>query len=184
MEAAGMKDATRPSVGSSSSRTTPFVILIMGVAGSGKSTVGEKLAATLNWSFRDADDFHPPQNVAKMGSGLPLDDNDRRPWLAAIRAYIDVCLAENRGAVVTCSALKERYRTALIGDPTRVKLVYLAGDPGVILDRMKKRQGHFMKPEMLTSQLAALEPPQRCLAIDIGKTPDEIVTNILRGLGL
>jgi gluconokinase len=161
-----------------------MVIIVMGVAGSGKTTVGEKLAAALGWSFRDADDFHPPENVAKMSAGLPLDDRDRAPWLAAIRAHIDACLARGEGSVVTCSALKEAYRRVLVADPARVKLVHLTGDFALLAARIGSRQGHFMKPAMLHSQLAALEPPPDALAVDIAPPPDEIVAHIRRALAL
>ncbi len=162
----------------------PTVVLLMGVAGSGKTTVGLKLAAALGWSFRDADDFHPPENVAKMSAGTPLTDRDRAPWLAAIRAHIEVVLARGESAVVTCSALKEVYRAAAIPPAAHVKLVHLAGDFSLIRERMNARQGHFMKPEMLESQFATLEPPAQALTVDIAKTPDEIVAEIRRQLSL
>ena len=101
----------------------PLVVLLMGVSGTGKTTVGQKLAAALGWSFRDADDFHSPENIAKMSAGVPLTDEDRAPWLAAIHAHIETTLARGEPAVVTCSALKESYRRLLITDPARVKLV-------------------------------------------------------------
>lgn len=156
----------------------------MGVAGSGKTTIGMKLAAALGWRYGDGDDFHPPENVAKMSSGRRLDDRDRAPWLAAIRRHIEGCLARNEGAVVTCSALKEAYRAEIRVDPARVKLVHLAGSFDLILDRMHQRQGHFMRPEMLQSQFEALEPPRDALAIDIAMPPDEIVARIRTELGL
>src|SRR5687767_2518970 len=140
----------------------PVFVMLMGVSGSGKTTVGQKLAEELGWSFRDADDFHPPANVAKMSAGLPLDDSDRAPWLAAIRAYLETTLARGESGVVTCSALKESYRAAAIPDPQRVQLVHLAGDFNLILERMQQRE-HFMKPEMLKSQFATLEPPRDAL---------------------
>ena len=161
-----------------------MVILVMGVAGSGKTTVGCALAAALGWSFRDADDFHPPANVAKMSAGLPLDDTDRAPWLAAIRAHIDACLARGENAIVTCSALKEKYRAGLVADPARVKLVHLTGSPALLATRIAGRAGHFMKPEMLASQLAALEPPRDALAVDIAESPDQLVARIRRALAL
>jgi gluconokinase len=161
----------------------PVVVLLMGVAGSGKTTVGEKLAQALGWSFRDADDFHPPANVAKMSAGTPLSDADRAPWLAAIRAHITATLNRGECGVVTCSALKQSYRAAAIPDPARVKLVHLAGDFDLILDRMNQRE-HFMKPEMLKSQFATLEPPDAALTVDITRTPEAIVAEIRRELGL
>ena len=162
----------------------PEFVMLMGVSGSGKTTVGLKLAEALGWSFRDADDFHPPQNVAKMSAGTPLTDHDRAPWLAAIRAHIEASLARGESGIVTCSALKERYRTAAIPDNGRVKLVHLTGDFDLILSRMQTRQGHFMKPEMLRSQVETLEPPSTAVKIDIAKTPDEIVTEIRQRLGV
>ena len=160
-----------------------MVVVLMGVAGSGKTTIGEQLAQELGWAFADADRFHPAANVEKMSAGQPLDDRDRAPWLAAIRRYIDDAVASERNAVVTCSALKERYRTALIGDPQRVKLVYLRGTREVLWERISGRQNHFMKPAMLDSQLAALEEPSTALVIDINQSLGEVVAAIRRGLG-
>lgn len=162
----------------------PTVVLLMGVAGCGKTTVGLQLAATLGWTFRDADDFHPPDNVAKMSSGVPLNDRDRTAWLAAIRAYIEAALARGESAVVTCSALKETHRAAAMPPGDRVKLVHLTGSFELILARMNARQGHFMKPEMLESQFATLEPPTSATAIDIARSPEEIVAEIRRRLAL
>lgn len=163
-----------------------MVIVLMGVAGCGKTTVGQQLAAALGWEFRDADDFHPPANVAKMSAGTPLTDADRAPWLTAIRAHLDVHLARGTGCVVTCSALKERYRAVLLGTdgPARVQLVHLTGSPALLAARIGGRQGHFMKPEMLQSQLATLEPPRDALSVDITPPPAEIVGEILRRLHL
>jgi carbohydrate kinase (thermoresistant glucokinase family) len=162
----------------------PRVVLLMGVSGSGKTTVGERLAAMLGWSFRDADDFHPPENVAKMSAGTPLDDHDRAPWLAAIRAHIENSLARGESGVVTCSALKEAYRAAALPADGRVKLVHLAGDFDLILERMQSRQGHFMKPEMLRSQFETLEPPADAVTVNVAKTPDEIALEIRQRLEL
>lgn len=159
-----------------------MVIVLMGVAGSGKTTVGEVLAAQLHWAFRDADSFHPPANVAKMSAGTPLTDEDRAPWLAAIRAYIEACLARKEGAIVTCSALKERYRDALMADPVRVKLVQLTGSPELLAERIGGRKGHFMKPGMLQSQLATLEAPHNALTIDVTPPPEQIAAEIRAAL--
>ena len=155
-----------------------MVIVLMGVAGSGKTTVGRALAAQLGWTFRDADEFHPPENVEKMSHGIPLTDNDRRPWLAAIRAYVDETLARGASAVVTCSALKERYRRIIVPDPAQVKLVYLAGGFALIAERLRARTGHFMRPEMLSSQFADLEPPRDALTVDIAQSIEDIVAQI------
>ena len=161
-----------------------MVIVLMGVAGSGKTTVGLALVAQLGWTFRDADDFHPPVNVEKMSRGIPLTDRDRQPWLAAIRAYIDETLARGDSAVVTCSALKERYRQIIVPDPARVRLVYLAGDFALIAERLRARKGHFMKPAMLSSQFSALEPPRDALTVDIAEPPEVIVARIRTALSL
>ena len=161
-----------------------MVILLMGVAGSGKTTIGQQLAKELGWRFADADRFHPAANVAKMSAGQPLDDDDRKPWLAAIRAHIDEALAEGRSVVVTCSALKQRYRDALVGDPERVKLVYLKGTREVLWQRISGRKNHFMKPAMLDSQLAALEEPSNAHVVDINQTSEQIIAAIRSALVL
>ena len=156
----------------------------MGVAGCGKTTIGRLLASELGWRFDDADSFHPPANVAKMSSGMPLSDTDRTPWLAAIRQHIETCLAEHTGAVVTCSALKDAYRQIITVAPERVKLVHLHGTRELLWERIGGRQGHFMKPEMLESQLATLETPTDALTVDISPEPVAIVDNIRRALSL
>lgn len=161
-----------------------MIILVMGVAGSGKTTIGRLLADTLGWSFADADDFHPPENIAKMAAGHPLDDRDRAPWLAALRAHLDHCLARGENTVVTCSALKQRYRDALIADPVKIRLVYLHGTRDLLLSRLAARHGHFMGPTMLDSQLATLEPPANALQVDVTPPPEVIVAEIRRRLGL
>jgi gluconokinase len=161
-----------------------MVILVMGVSGSGKTTVGSLLAHDLGWTFADADDFHPAANVAKMAAGHPLDDADRAPWLTAIRAFIDRCLSQTENAVVTCSALKERYRQVLTAGASEVKLVYLYGNPALLRARLSARPDHFMKPTMLDSQIAALEPPTGALSIDVAATPPEIVQKIRRVLAV
>jgi gluconokinase len=156
----------------------------MGVAGSGKTTIGRALAASLGWNFRDADEFHPPANIAKMSAGQPLTDADRAPWLAAIRAHLDEKITRGENAVVTCSALKENYRAQLVTDPARVKLVHLTGDPALLASRIAGRTDHFMKPGMLASQLAALEPPRDALTVDVAAAPEKIVAEIRRALSL
>ena len=162
----------------------PLIIIIMGVAGSGKSLVGLKLARALGWTFREGDEFHPAANIAKMSAGIPLDDADRVPYLLAVRAEIESCLDERRSAVVACSALKESHREMLAVDPARVKFVHLTGDPALIRDRLAGRHGHFMKPEMLASQLAALEPPADALTLDIAEEPDQLVARIRTAFAL
>jgi len=156
----------------------PLVVLIMGVAGTGKTTVGQALAEASGWAFRDADDFHPPSNIKKMAAGLPLKDADRDPWLAAIRVHITATLARGESTVVTCSALKESYRRFIIGRSEGVKVVHLHGDPELIRRRIAERKNHFMKPEMLDSQLADLEPPQDALKLDIAEPVATLVAKI------
>jgi gluconokinase len=161
-----------------------MVIVIMGVAGSGKTTVGQALAAELGWEFADADQFHPPANIAKMGAGQALDDTDRAPWLAGIRAFIEAAVQARRDAIVTCSALKERYREILLcGDP-RVRLIYLKGTREILSVRIRGREGHFMKPEMLEGQLAALEEPVSAVTVDIDQPLLNVTAEIRRALDL
>ncbi|HTV46002.1 MAG TPA: gluconokinase [Stellaceae bacterium] len=137
----------------------PSVAVVMGVSGAGKTAVGERLARRLGWEFAEGDRFHPPENVAKMQSGHPLDDADRAPWLAAIAAAIDAWQARGSRGVVTCSALKRAYRQRIIGDRAGVRLVYLEGSRQLIGARLAARRGHFMPASLLDSQFAALEPP-------------------------
>jgi len=156
----------------------------MGVAGSGKTTVGRLLAEGLGWRFRDADEFHPAANIEKMVAGIPLDDRDRAPWLAAIRAEIDRCLARGKGAVFGCSALRESYRLALVSDPSRVHLAQLEGSQELIRERLRQRQGHFMKEDMLRSQFEALEPPADAFVVNVARSPGEIVLQIRTHFGV
>ncbi len=161
----------------------PLVILLMGVSGCGKTTLGRLLAARLGWAFFDGDDFHPPQNVARMARGEPLSDEDRRGWLAALAALVDDRLAANAPAVLACSALKASYRAGLrCGDP-RVALVYLRGSYGVIHPRLMARRGHFMPPGLLVSQFAALEEPTDALVVPVEAPPEAALGLVLAGLG-
>jgi gluconokinase len=156
------------------------IILLMGVAGSGKSTVGQLLARELGWGYHEADDFHPPANKEKMGRGVPLDDTDRAPWLAAIRATMEASAAAGQSAVFTCSALKESYRRQLIGGLPGVRLVFLSGERALLQARLEARPGHYMKAGMLDSQLAILEPPRDALKLDVRESPTELVATIRR----
>jgi gluconokinase len=163
----------------------PRAIVVMGVAGSGKTTVAALLAGRLGASFAEGDDFHSPANVAKMAAGHPLDDDDRWPWLRGIRDWFAKELHEGRSAVVPCSALKRSYRDLLrtAGD---VHLVHLTGSRELLSERIQGRAGHFMKPEMLDSQLAALEPLQDDepgFTVDVTPRPDQIVDEALHLLG-
>ncbi|WP_437782560.1 gluconokinase [Sorangium sp. So ce1097] len=161
-----------------------MIVIVMGVSGAGKTTVGQRLARDLSWEFVDADDLHPAANVEKMRAGKPLDDRDRAPWLAALSACIRRFLDEGRDAVIACSALKAAYRAQLLVDPARMRLVHLTGDPALIAARLATRAGHFMPAGLLATQLAALEPPEDALRVDIGGAPDEIAADVRRALGL
>lgn len=155
-------------------------LIVMGVSGCGKSSVGKALAQSLGWDFYDADDFHPPQNVAKMAGGIPLDDSDRAPWLALLNELISSSLKEDKPGVLACSALKERYRQQLMDGNDGVQIVYLKGSYDLIWSRMEKRTDHYMKPHMLKSQFDALEEPTNALTIDTSVSVDDIVKEILK----
>jgi gluconokinase len=160
-----------------------MVIVLMGVTGSGKTTIGRLLSRELNWKFYDADDFHTPANIEKMRSGTPLNDEDRRPWLERLNELIRRCLERNETAVLACSALKESYREFLLIDD-RVRLIYLKGDSGIIQKRLSERREHYMNPSLLDSQFETLEEPERGWHVDISLSPDEIVKVIKSYLGL
>ena len=165
----------------------PAVIVVMGVASSGKTSLGERLAERLGWPFRDADSFHPPENVAKMAGGTPLNDDDRKPWLAAIAAWIDDLRAKGEHGIVTCSALKRAYRQVIVGDRPDVALVYLKGSRELIGRRMAARQHHFMPPALLDSQFAALEEPgpdENALVVSVEAGKEAIVQDMVERLGL
>ncbi|WP_433331118.1 gluconokinase [Spirillospora sp. CA-294931] len=159
------------------------ILLVMGVSGSGKTTVGALLAGRLHWDYAEADDFHPAANVAKMHAGEPLTDEDRWPWLRAIAAWMDERLAAGDTAVVTCSALKRSYRDLLCEGRPQVRIVYLEGDRDLIARRMAARQGHFFPTRLLDSQLADLEPPgpdENPITVSVDGTPARITAEILR----
>jgi len=164
----------------------PSVIVLMGVSGSGKSTIGAALSKELGWPYADADEFHPPANVAKMKSGQPLTDDDRWPWLEAIAAHIDSAREKGRHAIVSCSALKRVYRDILIGARDDVRLVLLDGTRDEIFARMSARKDHFMPLALLDSQFATLERPgaeERPVVVSINGTPEEIAAAIVAGIG-
>lgn len=158
------------------------MIVVMGVAGTGKTTVGALLAGRLGWRYAEADDFHSAENVAKMAAGEPLTDEDRAPWLAAIGRWIDERAAEAAPGVVSCSGLRRVYRDQLRGGRPQVRLVFLEGSRELIMRRLAARHGHFMRVEMLDSQFAALEPPQPdedVTEVSIDATPEQIVDEIV-----
>ncbi len=156
----------------------------MGVSGCGKSTVGVRLAQLLGWEFHDGDDFHPPANKIKQGAGIPLDDHDRRPWLGAIRAFMEEAHSQGRHLVIPCSALRERYRDWLGRGLPWVQFVHLQGDKELIRERLKARTGHFMSPTLLDNQYATLEAPLDALTVDVGPPPESIASEIILRLRL
>jgi gluconokinase len=156
--------------------------IVMGVSGSGKTSVGKLLAEQLGWDFYDADHFHPPQNIAKMANGIPLDDADRAPWLAALHDMIASSLKTDRPGVLACSALKEGYRQQLMDGNEGVQLIYLKGSYDLIWSRMENRTDHYMKPHMLKSQFDALEEPITAQTIDISMPVGEIVQEIISSM--
>ncbi|WP_077963465.1 gluconokinase [Ensifer adhaerens] len=161
-------------------------IVVMGVSGSGKTTVGEALAARLGWRFVEGDSFHPPENVAKMSAGIPLDDNDREPWLRTLAAEIAKDEAAGRPSVVGCSALKRAYRDTLRTGAPRVRFVHVHGDRAVLADRLSHRAGHFFPASLLDTQLAALEPlgpDEDGVVVDVALATGEQVDLALRRLG-
>ena len=160
-----------------------MVIVLMGVSGAGKTTVGQLLASQLGWDFADADDYHPAANVEKMRTGIPLTDADRAPWLKTLRALIAGWIAAGKNEVLACSALKHAYRETLQVAP-EVQIVYLKGTPQLLHQRLHSRHGHFMTEQMLESQLATLEEPEHALVVNVDRSPAEIVTAIQVRLGL
>jgi gluconokinase len=158
------------------------IFIVMGVSGSGKTTVGQLLASRLGCGFRDGDEFHPESNVSKMRSGTPLNDEDRRPWLLAIQAHMKAEHAAGRDGVVACSGLKEAYRDLLLRGEPWVRFIHLTGPREVIAERMQSRPGHFMPVTLLDSQLATLEPPTDAWVEDLRRAPEEIVENVLKRL--
>lgn len=157
----------------------PRFVILMGVAGCGKTSVGRALAQKLNWNFYDADDFHPPENISKMANGHPLNDLDRAPWLAALRDLIANCLGADHPGVLACSALKESYRLKLMQDNPDVLLVYLKGEYDLIAARVASREAHYMRPAMLRSQFDALEEPLNAYTLNVSLKVEEITERIM-----
>jgi gluconokinase len=159
------------------------IVIIMGTTGAGKTTTGTMLAAQLKWEFADADTLHPPANIEKMSRGIPLNDADRAPWLAAMRKAILKWIAAGKNVVLACSALKRAYREELRPRP-EVKIIYLKGDYALFAERIHQRHGHFAGEAILAGQFADLEEPDDAISIDAAKSTDEIVAEIRRRLAL
>ena len=167
-------------------RGNPPILVIMGVSGSGKTTIAEQLSARLGWPFEEGDLLHPEANIAKMHAGIPLDDADRLPWLERVAAWIDGQRAKKQPGIITCSALKRAYRQIIVGDRPEVRLVYLRGGRDVMVEHLAGRHGHFMPPELLRSQIDTLEEPDPSedpLTIDVGPPPAQVADEIIRLLG-
>jgi gluconokinase len=165
----------------------PCALVVMGVSGSGKSTIADRLAERLAWTYEDADRFHPASNVAKMSAGHALTDEDRWPWLVAIAEEIDRVCAAGEHAVIACSALKRAYRDILVHGRNDVRIIYLKGTEDLIASRLAQRKGHFMPPGLLTSQFKTLEPPgesENPVTVSIDASIETIVDDIVRQLGL
>ncbi len=161
-----------------------MIVILMGVSGSGKTTVGRHLADKLNWQLLDADDFHPPANIEKMSRGVPLEDSDRWPWLDRLNEMVKAAESRGENVLLACSALKARYRDRLSRDCKDVKVVYLKGEFNLIEARLMARKGHYMKAGLLKSQFAALEEPGGALVIDIGDEPERIAASLLKALNI
>lgn len=163
---------------------TVNAIVLMGVSGSGKTAVGKALSDALGWQFYDGDDFHPPENVAKMADGIPLTDKDRAPWLDNLHDLIAKAINTRNPIVLACSALKETYRGILRKGNPGIVFVYLKGDFDLIFKRMQQRKGHYMRPEMLRSQFETLEEPADALVVTIDKDVASITKRIIQELNL
>jgi len=160
-----------------------MIVIVMGVVGAGKTTVGRLLAEQSGWRFADADDFHPAVNIEKIRRGIALSDEDRRPWLESLRAAITQWITEERSVVLACSALKRSYRQELRVGP-EVRFVYLKGGADLIAQRLRSREGHFANEQILTSQFADLEEPEEAVTVAIAAPPHQIVAEIRTKLGL
>jgi gluconokinase len=157
-----------------------MVVIVMGVTGAGKTTIGRALATSLGWEFHDGDDLHTEASKRKKHGGAALDDSDRAPWLSALRKLIQAMLSEGRNGVVACSALKQSYRDELVVDPNSVKIVYLKGTKQIIAERLRNRTDHFMNPALLQSQFDTLEEPRDAIIVDVSMAPEAIVNAINR----
>ena len=161
-----------------------MVIILMGVSGAGKTTIGRRLAKDLGWQFHDGDDFHPQANIDKMRQGIALTDTDRDTWLVVLEDIIHNIVRKRHSAIIACSALKNAYRKRLQTDPDMVKFIYLKGSYVLIQERMQGRQGHYMKEDLLASQFDTLEEPSGVLTVDVVQEPVVIVGLIKEALRL
>ena len=161
-----------------------MIVVLMGVSGSGKTTIGALLAKALKWRFYEGDDLHCAANRSKMSRGIPLTDADRLPWLHRIRRLVDQCLADGVDAVIACSALKQSYRAVIVSDSRQVRIVYLKGSPKLVEARLGKRKDHFMPSSLLPSQFEALEEPRDAITIDVSATPAQIADAIRKRLAI
>jgi gluconokinase len=160
-----------------------MIVIVMGVVGAGKTTIGNLLAAQLGWEFADADDFHPQSNVEKIRKGISLNDEDREPWLDRLRVAILGWIARGRNVVLACSALKRAYRARLQASPD-VRFVYLKGSAALIANRLRARHGHFAGESILAGQLADLEEPKDAVTVEVSESPEQIVSDIRKALNL
>ncbi len=164
-----------------------MIIVLMGVSGCGKTTIGTNLARRLNWEYQEGDALHPQKNILKMSEGIPLNDDDRKPWIARIADWIETRCIAGRDGVISCSALKEVYRQTIRGTQTDLQFVYLRGSRELLSDRLAYRKDHFMPPNLLESQLDLLEEPsidEQAMVVTIDSTPEKIVQKICDSLGL
>jgi gluconokinase len=164
-------------------RSSGVVVVLMGVSGSGKTTIGTRLGAELGWPFADGDDYHPRANIEKMENGIPLTDQDRMPWLETLRDLIAGWISEGTSAVLACSALKQVYRDKLNVGP-EVRFVFLKASPELLRHRLQARVDHYMKDNMLQSQLATLEPPENTVVVDVSGTVEDSVRQVREKLQL
>ena len=156
-----------------------MIIVLMGVSGSGKTTIGQRLAQGLGWRFIEGDEYHPPANVKKMAAGIPLEDADRWPWLDALNRR----LREERDAIVACSALKQSYRERLLVGVADARVVFLHGSRALIAKRLAERKHRYMPPSLLESQFATLEPPAQAITVDVSGEPDACVEAVAAAIG-
>jgi len=178
-----MSGKTRPGIIRSESPTlTHMIVIVMGVTGVGKTTVGQLVAERTGWTLHDADAYHSPANVEKMRAGIPLTDDDRWPWLDRLNALLREAESRGESAILACSALKQRYRDRLQRGLQSARWVYLKGDIELIRSRLHKRKGHYMNPALLQSQFDALEPPGEALLIDVNDEPAALAQQVLAAL--